>query len=184
MRLSRLKWSIAFLCALNVAGAGGIYWLTWIPAQAAFDQSLANAMWALIPQLRVADGRIQIDLPQQAKQVLRVVHSDEIYFTVRDDDGRVVAGDSDFPLLLMSDRSNDVHVYDGMMRNEKVRVTALHTDVGAHVAYIGVAETMHGRDQFRFRLFGSLCALACVLAAASAALIWFSRDAGPASMSK
>jgi two-component system sensor histidine kinase TctE len=174
MRFRRLKWSIALLLLINLIGAAGIYWLTWNPVQTAFDQSLTDAAWALVPQLREADDRIQIDLPQRAKQVLRVVHFDEIYFVVRDDGDRVVTGDSDFPLLLLNERPNEVHVYDGMMRGERVRVTAMHTAIGSHVAYIGVAETEHKREQFQARLLWSLLALGCILSAASTALIWFS----------
>jgi two-component system sensor histidine kinase TctE len=174
-RLRNFRWSFALILAINLAGVGAVYWLTWTPVQNAFDQSLTDAAWALVPQIREADGRIQIDLPQRAKQILRIVHFDDIYFVVRDDEDRLVAGDSDFPVLLMNDRSNDVRAYDAMMRDQKVRVTALHTVVGSHIAYIGVAETMHKRNQLRSSIALSLLALVFTSTTASCGLLWFLR---------
>ena len=93
IRLNLLKWLIAPLLIINLIGAGLTYWLAWAPAQIAFDQSLADAAWALVPRLREIRGNIAIDLPQQAEQVLRVDHFDAIYFVVRSAEGKTITGD-------------------------------------------------------------------------------------------
>ncbi|MGE5650775.1 MAG: sensor histidine kinase N-terminal domain-containing protein, partial [Bacillota bacterium] len=70
IRLVLLKWLIAPLLVLNISGAALTYWLAWVPAQVAFDQSLADAAWALIPHLRMVGSRIETDLSNQAEEVL------------------------------------------------------------------------------------------------------------------
>ena len=71
IRLNLLKWLIAPLLAINLVGAGLTYWLAWIPAQVAFDQSVADAIWALLPHLRENANKLEVDLSEQAEQVLR-----------------------------------------------------------------------------------------------------------------
>jgi two-component system sensor histidine kinase TctE len=93
LRINLLKWLILPLLAINLIGAALTYRLAWVPAQMAFDQSLADAAWALVPRLRDNDGVILIDLPQQAEQVLRLDHVDTIYFMVRNQSGQLIAGD-------------------------------------------------------------------------------------------
>ena len=42
LRAQLLRWLVAPLVTLNLIAAGVAYWLAWIPAQTAFDQSLAD----------------------------------------------------------------------------------------------------------------------------------------------
>ncbi|MGS0743737.1 sensor histidine kinase N-terminal domain-containing protein, partial [Glaciimonas sp. GG7] len=99
IRIKLLMWLIVPLLLVNLIGAGMSYWLAWIPAQIAFDQSLADAGWAMVPRLQEKDGQVEIHLSQQAEQVLRVDHFDAIYLVVRSGDGKLLAGDADFPPL-------------------------------------------------------------------------------------
>ena len=50
IRLRLLKWLIVPILLINLAGAALTYMLAWIPAQLAFDQSLAKGfveLWGL-----------------------------------------------------------------------------------------------------------------------------------------
>ena len=76
LRVKLLKWLVIPLLLVNLAGAGAAYWLAWIPAQAALDQSLADAAWALVPHVQETDSSVELRLSQQAEQVLRVDHFD------------------------------------------------------------------------------------------------------------
>ena len=42
LRGKLLRWLVIPLMLVNLAGATAIYWLAWLPAQAALDQSLAG----------------------------------------------------------------------------------------------------------------------------------------------
>ena len=178
IRLNLLKWLIAPLLIINLIGAGLTYWLAWAPAQIAFDQSLADAAWALVPRLREIRGNIAIDLPQQAEQVLRVDHFDAIYFVVRSAEGKTITGDKDFPSLLMQENLNDPAAYDGSMRGESIRIIALKTNIGKEPVFIGVAETLRKRTHIRSVIFVALLVLESLLTLVSIAIVWLAVTKG------
>jgi two-component system sensor histidine kinase TctE len=125
IRLRLLKWLIAPILLINLAGGALTYMLAWLPAQTAFDQSLSDAAGALGARLSAGEGGWRIDLPPQAEQVLRNGDADAVYFVVRDGAGRVVAGDSDFPALRRQGGGAAALAYDGEMRGEAVRIATL-----------------------------------------------------------
>ena len=106
LRKKLLRWLVVPLLVVNLAGATAIYWLAWIPAQAALDQGLADAAWALVPHVQETDSSIELQLSQQAEQVLRVDRFDEIFFVVRHENGKTIAGDKDFPALQVPEKFN------------------------------------------------------------------------------
>ncbi|MDD5241791.1 MAG: sensor histidine kinase [Sulfuricella sp.] len=178
IRINLLKWLIAPLLLINLAGAGLTYWLAWAPAQTAFDQSLADAGWVLIPRLREMQGDILVDLPQQAEQVLRVDHFDAIYFVIRNAEGKTIAGDKDFPELRQPDALNDPLAYNGSMRGEPIRIISLETTIGSKSAFIGVAETLRKRIHIQSTIFMTFLVLESLLALVSVAIAWFAVTKG------
>lgn len=166
IRFNLLKWLIAPLLLINLVGAGLTFWLAWTPTQIAWDQSLADAAWALAPRLKDAGAGVAIDLPQQAEQVLRVDHFDSIFFVVRDTAGKTLAGDQDFPPLQALSTVDDPRADDGQMRSEPVRIITLKTRVGRHTVYIGAAETLRKRTRSLWLIVAALlmieAALTCV----------------------
>ena len=178
LRVKLLKWLVIPLVAVNLAGAAAVYWLVWIPAQHAFDQSLADAAWALVPHVQDTGNSVELQLSKQAEQVLRVDHFDEIYFVVRDIAGKTIAGDRDFPPLLKPDRANVWVAYLTQMRGEDVRAISLRTMVGGETVLIGVAETRVKRFQFKLRILLSLIALEILLVVLIPAVIWLALNKG------
>jgi two-component system sensor histidine kinase TctE len=178
LRVKLLKWLVIPLLLVNLAGAGAAYWLAWIPAQAALDQSLADAAWALVPHVQETDSSVELRLSQQAEQVLRVDHFDEVFFVVRDLSGRTIAGDRDFPVLTIPDKLNTSIAYGGVMRGEDVRVIALKTKVGGEIVLIGAAETRIKRQQVRMRIFLSLLVLEILLALLIPFVVWLALNKG------
>jgi two-component system sensor histidine kinase TctE len=178
LRINLLKWLIVPLLAINLIGAALTYRLAWVPAQMAFDQSLADAAWALVPRLRDNDGAILIDLPQQAEQVLRLDHVDTIYFMVRNQSGQLIAGDQDFPSLPGPVKLNDPIAYSGTMRGEAVRMILLKARVGTQIVAISVSETLRRRSLIRTEIFAALFVLEGLLTAVSIALTWLAVTRG------
>jgi two-component system sensor histidine kinase TctE len=178
LRIKLLKWLVVPLLVVNLAGAAAAYWLAWMPAQAALDQSLADAAWALVPHVQETDSSVELRLSQQAEQVLRVDHFDEVFFVVRDLRGRTIAGDLDFPLLHTPVKDNASIAYGGMMRGEDVRVISLKTVVGGETILIGAAETRVKRQQIRLRIFLSLLALEILLALVIPVVVWLALARG------
>mgnify|MGYP006279916253 CR=1 FL=1 len=156
LRAQLLRWLVAPLVTLNLIAAGIAYWLAWIPAQTAFDQSLADTAWALVPHVQGSGPSIELSLSQQAEQVLRVDHFDSIFFVVRDVNGGIIAGDLDFPPLQAPAKPNTYVAYSSRMRDQEVRAITLSTIVNGEPILIGVAETRVKRQQLKLRIFWSL----------------------------
>jgi two-component system sensor histidine kinase TctE len=170
IRLRLLKWLIVPILMINVAGAALTYMLAWIPAQLAFDQSLADAAGALAARLRPGNGRAEIDLPRQAEQVLRADDVDALYFIVRGADGMALAGDSDFPAL----GAPGAQAYDDVIRGEPVRVASRMVLAGGERIRIGVAKTLRKRKQIRAATVRALLLVESLFTVALVGLIWFS----------
>lgn len=174
IRLSMLKLLLLPILAINLVGAASTYWLAWRPTQLAFDQSLADAAWALLPHLRLQGGRVVVDLSGQAEQVLRVDHFDAIYFVVRNNQGATLAGDADFPFLKTPELIDEPQAYDSRMRGEAVRIIALTTLVGSETVTVAVAETLWKRISVRAgSSFAGLLLLDLLLTLTASAIVWF-----------
>lgn len=178
LRARLLKWLVIPLVGLNLLAAGIAYWLAWIPAQSALDQSLADAAWALVPHVQESGDSVELKLSKQAEQVLRVDHFDQVYFVVRDAEGRTIAGDDDFPELKLPGRTNIHEAYPATMRGEEVRAITLQTEVDGEVVLIGVAETRVKRHQIRSRILWSLLGVELLLLLTVAGVVWWVVDKG------
>jgi two-component system sensor histidine kinase TctE len=163
LRARLLKWLVIPLVALNLVAAGIAYWLAWIPAQTAFDQSLVDTAWALVPHMQESGPSVELSLSQQAEQVLRVDHFDAVYFVVRDAHGKTIAGDLDFPVLTEPDRLNNYVAYSSQMRGTDVRAITLRTLVDGELILIGVAETRVKREELKLRILWSMLGLELLL---------------------
>lgn len=178
LRAQLLKWLVIPLVSLNLAAAGIAYWLAWIPAQSALDQSLADAAWALVPHVQESGDSVELKLSKQAEQVLRVDHFDEVFFVVRDTEGVTIAGDSDFPDLRAPARINEFLAYPARMRGEDVRAITLQTEVDGEIILIGVAETRIKRNQIRTRILWALLAVELLLLLMVVGVVWLVLDKG------
>lgn len=172
LRAKLLQWLVITLMAVNVAAAAAAYWLAWMPAQSALDQSLADAAWALVPHVKETDTSVELRLSQQAEQILRVDHLDEVFFVVRDLSGKTIAGDRDFPVMQIPDSGKPWIAYGARMRGEDVRVISLRTQVGGETVLIGAAETRVKRQEIRLRILLSLIALELLLVLLIPFVVW------------
>ncbi|MCO4855450.1 sensor histidine kinase [Herbaspirillum sp. WGmk3] len=159
IRRDLLKWLIAPLLLLNLVGAGLTYWLAWLPAQHAFDQNLMDSTWGLYAQVRHRQERTTAELTQQAEQILRSNHSDTTFFAVRNSQGEILVGDKGFPQLPESETFDRPFNYDGEMRGEPVRISAMQVRVKNGVISVAVAETIRKRDRAHYTILLSFLLL-------------------------
>jgi len=171
IRLRLLKWLIAPVLLLNLAGVALNYALAWIPAQIAFDQSLADAASMLGARVGEREGRLVVDLPQLAEYALRDDDLDKVYFSVRDGQGRLVAGDAGLPLLPARAAAPAT---DGVMAGEAVRMVAQPVLVGEQQGLVVVAKTLRKRGQARAAILRAMLPLAALFTLASVGFVWFS----------
>lgn len=170
IRLRLLKWLIGPILLINLIGASLTYMLAWVPAQLAFDQSLADAAQALAARVRADGGPAAIDLPIQAEQILRADDVDAFYFSVRSNTGRLLAGDADFP----APGQAPAGAHDATLRGEPVRMAFRSLRAGEEEVQIGVAKTMRKRQQVRSAILRALVLLETLFSLALVGLIWLS----------
>jgi two-component system sensor histidine kinase TctE len=178
IRTNLLTWLIGPLLLINLMGGGLTFWLAWAPTQTAWDQSLADAAWALVPRLKDSNGTVTIDLPQQAEQVLRVDHFDSIFFVVRDLAGHTLAGDHDFPLLPALKRIDEVQIDNGTMRGEPIRIVSLKAMIGINTVYLAAAETLRKRTHSHWIIVVALLLIEALLTCLSIAVVWIAVKKG------
>lgn len=178
IRGALLKWLIVPLLLINLLGALLTYIMAWSPAQIAFDQSLADLAYDLLPHVQVTPDNVRLDLSSQAERMLRFNQFDKVYYVVRDFAGNTMAGDQDFPSLLTPGKLNDPMAYNGMIHHAPVRIVVLRTEIGSHHLLIGVAETLSKRLRIQSRILLALFILEAVLVITSVAIVWFAVKKG------
>ncbi|WP_291991996.1 sensor histidine kinase [Candidatus Accumulibacter sp. ACC003] len=176
--------AVPILVALLAGGVFG-YQAAEKVVSAAYDQSLANLASGIANRARVENGKITIGLTAEAEELLRTDTVDHIYFRVRDESGRIVAGHADLPppeglsgvppppFEARDQRPNTVEpifsFFDGDFRGEAIRGVRFHPVVDQHGVYVTVAETLgKRRAAIGDLLFGFGLAVLLVLAAVAA----------------
>ncbi|WP_151446841.1 sensor histidine kinase [Lacisediminimonas profundi] len=172
IRLSLLKWLILPLLAINLVASGLAYWTAWRPTQAAFDQSLADAAWSLVPSISDRNGGIEAHLSKQTEQFLRMDQFDMIFFTIRHLDGSAIAGDHDFPVLEAPVRLREPSAHDDFMRGVPVRVVLMRVQLEKEQVLIGVAETLQSRNKVRNEILSVLITQQLLLAVLFVVIAW------------
>lgn len=108
-----LLWALAYYSALYFINA-------------AFDRSLIRRTYALADRVEVLKGRVQIDLPVAARELLAFDREDLLSHSIVDPYGRVIEGVSNMPPVPGEEylRANQVLLYESIWEGEKVRVAA------------------------------------------------------------
>lgn len=184
IRLSLLKWLILPLLAINLVAAGLAYLTAWKPTQAAFDQSLSDAAWSLVPSLSERDGQLVANISKQTEQFLRMDQYDMIFFTIREEDGQVLAGDQDLPLPEVPTRLREPHAEDALMRGVPVRVAVMKVQIDQRIALIGVAETVSTRNKVRNEILSLLAIQQVLLATLGVTIAWLAVGIGLAPLQR
>ncbi len=144
----RQRLLLAILGPLMVVSAASVfldYPLAKATADAAFDQSLADAALDIAAHIQTSESQLGVALSAEAEAMLRSDAVDKIYFAVRDSMGRLLAGDADLPDVRVAVRSQpafmDSHFRDRLTRAAVQGVTSPRGDIT-----ITVAETLSKRD--------------------------------------
>lgn len=108
--------------------------LLWVTAyfsiqyfiNAAFDRSLTRRTYALADRVEVIRGRVHVDIPVAAREMLAFDQEDLLFHRVMDPQSRVIEGELDMPPLpgKKGIKVGQLIVYDGVRDDEKVRVAA------------------------------------------------------------
>lgn len=166
------------MLAMMAAGAFTAYSIALRSAIHAYDRALLDTALALAGQIREHNGKLDINLPKAAEEILLTDKFDLIFFRVLASDGHDIAGDQRLPLPPDISPINSWMYYDAIVDGKTVRVAALFTEHDGLPLTILSAETLLKRQSLvREILLGMLLpelALVCI----TLALIWFGVRSG------
>ena len=161
-----------FLLSWAVVYYSGLYFIN-----AAFDRSLVRRTFALADRVEVRRGKVQIDLPVAARELLAFDREDLLAYSIIDPRGRVIEGMPDMLPLPPNKKlqTNQVVLYEGIKEGEKVRVAAFAlslkgTSAKGHVL-IRVSETLTHRMALARRATLAIIVPMLLLTLAAAAAI-------------
>lgn len=118
---------------------------------AAFDRSLTRRTYALADRVEVLHGKVQVDIPVAAREMLAFDQQDLLFHRIMDPSRRVIEGEADMPALpgKKGIKPGQLLVYDGIKDGEHVRVAAfalpLRGTSASGTVLIQVGETLSRR---------------------------------------
>jgi len=141
-------------------------------AQTAFDRLLLGSARQIVANASVVDGRVMVDIPVSAFELLALAPDDRVVYRIVGHDGKTLTGyDS---LIIPDDDVRDVAYYNLEFNGEPIRVIALSKRF-AERAFSGtiqvlVGQTLRARNALAQELVGS-AVLVVVLVGASMAIL-------------
>lgn len=142
----------------------------------AYDRVLLETALDIGRQVKLAEGRIYVDLPDVAIQMLQTREIDRVYYLVTGPDNEYITGEPDLPAP--SDPATDrVRYYDDEYRGQQIRAVALRVPVQPGSArgavMIHVAERLTVRtDSARQIILGMVLPQGVLIIAAMLA-VWY-----------
>ena len=122
-----------------------------------FDRSLTRRTYALADRVEVFQGRVRVDIPFAARELLAFDQEDLLFHRVLDPAGRVIEGERDMPHIPGRKTlvPGQLIVYNGYKNGEKVRVAAfllsLRGTSAKGMVLIQVGETLSHRTKMADR---------------------------------
>lgn len=115
-------------------------------ADSAHDQSLADTIFDLEAHIHKQSSPALLDLTAETETMLRSSTPDMIYFSVRDADGKILAGDSDLPEPAPP-KDDQMKFSDGVYKGAPVRIAQFRIKAATANVVIAVMETTRKREQ-------------------------------------
>ena len=120
------------------------------------DNQLISSARMIAGEVEWVDGYLRVDVPPAALEVFVSPYRDQVFYSVRVDDGRLLAGTPDFPPRAPQAADTPDH-YDTQLHGQRVRavgIVRLMYDNGAtRRVRITVGKTMRSRDAMARQLW-------------------------------
>lgn len=151
-----------------------------------FDRLLLGSVLSITETIAVSGGRVQIDLPYAALDMLSAAPEDRVFYRVVGPDGDLVTGDPRLPWLpSLEERAAAARVtqadaplfFDAVHSGEKVRFAVLGRQVAEPGAagwlWVQVGQTRRARDQLTNELILNALAPIAAMTLLALAVVWF-----------
>ncbi|TWG84239.1 two-component system sensor histidine kinase TctE [Cupriavidus gilardii J11] len=194
-----LDWMLAPLLLLWPLSIAVTYLVAKSIANGPYDRALESSAIVLSQQVREVNGRVTLQLPLSAREILRADESDSVYYQVVGTRGELVAGDRDLPLPVDEDRAHAglVSLRDERMGGNDVRVAYTYVNVpgvpesrpelhpgsrdgvqGSQPVLVQVAETLDKRARLANEIIKGVILPQFVILPLAVLLVWFGLSRG------
>lgn len=172
LRRRLFAWLIGPAAALVVVSALAAYATAYRFANQVYDRWITDTTVALAQLVTTSfEGRITIDLPTAAQQMLDSDQRDRIYYKVSELDGTFVGGHRGLPEPpKVPEQGAAPFCFDGALQGDPVRV-ATYRPAGA-TFIVQVAETLNKRDILALEIIASMLLPLVALVAIAAIGLW------------
>jgi two-component system, OmpR family, sensor histidine kinase TctE len=143
----------------------------------AYDRALLESALDIGRQVRVLRGRIYVDLPEVAIQMLRTREAGQLYYMVTGPDREFITGEPDIKPALPT-RNEQAHYYNDIYRGQAVRIAAIQLpveteDIRGQVT-VHVLENQSARTELIRELSIGFALPQALVALLAFIVIWFS----------
>ena len=148
LRKQLLAWLLLPLVLLFAADTFFSYWIAFKFAARAYDRAIVEIAREISLHLKPTDQGVELDLHDDAREILLSDPQDKIFFEVTNAEGQPLAGEHIAAPDVLAEGSETF--YDGELRGNPVRIVQLTFAGGASSRAPGVvrvAETMLKRNQ-------------------------------------
>ena len=152
-------------------------------ADAAFDQSLADAVLDISSHIQTKNTSLTLALSSEAENMLRSDVADTIYFAVRDTHGALLAGDDNLPVIAVEIAEHPVFI-DSQFRATPVRAAIRSIESPYGTITVTVAETLNKRNQASRRILTAMILPNLLLILATLFAIYFGVRGGLAPLDR
>jgi two-component system sensor histidine kinase TctE len=189
LRSQLLLWLLLPLGLLWAVESVVVYSLSKKFTDVAYDRSLFESTRALASRVHGNQGKVTIDLPREAVDILRYDETDMVYFAVRSADGEMLAGDEDLAVPESGAATPQYPIFhDGMVHGRRVRIASLflpvkHAPPGTTIL-VQVAETLGKRAMLAQEILTGVVVPQLVLILLAAVSVWYGVGRGLAPLKK
>lgn len=184
VRNQLLLWLVVPSIALWIAGGVGAYRISAGLVQSTHDDALEDSARTLASRVRVAESSVNLDMSDEALNVLREDPNDLIYYQIRGPDGAVVSGESDLPNPPAALEKLSFH--DANYRGQDVRICTLRfvPDRGRPDSFVivQVAETLRSRTAIIANTIKVITPALALIITVAAVAAWFGIKRGLSSL--
>ncbi|HEX5364195.1 MAG TPA: sensor histidine kinase N-terminal domain-containing protein, partial [Gallionella sp.] len=158
-------------------GAINSYFRAYHFSNVAYDRSLFRAALALADQVEVVQGKVVVDMPQKAIDLLEYDKDDWVYYRVTDPQGHTIAGEDDLALPAPLPVPGGHQYFDSTLGDKVVRVVAFSLPLAGTSAQgsvlVQVAETKSKRDQLADEIITSMMLPQILIVLFSGFMVYF-----------
>lgn len=177
-----LLWLLIILLMVWSIGVVMIYNVTGKFANEPYDVVLSNNAQALANLVGFSAGRITINLPRAAREILVTDPQDKVYIQIVDAQGVLLVGDTDVPWVASAEHPvlDKVFLRDDEIHDEEVRIAWVFKRVAPNVEplLIQVAETRNKRNGMAARIVSSVIVPQFAIVPIGVLLIYFAVSRG------